>query len=143
MKVGAIVSLKRNLNVKKGLVNGTRMKVEMMSKNIVACTLLSGNRKGEFEFIPRITLIEDKRYPFVLYRHQFPIQLAFAMTIHKAQGCTFEKIGLDLRSECFAHGQLYVALSRVRSFDGLKIRLSDDNIDNRVKNVVYKEIFDD
>ena len=143
LKVGAIVSLKRNLNVKKGLVNGTRMKVEMMSKNIVACTLLSGNRKGEFEFIPRITLIEDKRYPFVLYRHQFPIQLAFAMTIHKAQGCTFEKIGLDLRSECFTHGQLYVALSRVRSFDGLKIRLSDDNIDNRVKNVVYKEIFDD
>ena len=77
-----------------------------------------------------------------MYRHQFPLQLAFAMTIHKSQGSTFEKIGLDLRSECFAHGQLYVALSRVRSFDGLSIRLSDDNEDNRVKNVVYKEVFE-
>ena len=142
LKVGAVVSLKRNLNVKRGLVNGTRMRVEMLSKNIIACRLLTGNRIDEIEFIPRITLVEDKKYPFVFYRHQFPIQLAFAMTIHKSQGCTFEKIGLDLRSDCFAHGQLYVALSRVRSFEGLTIRLQDDRIDNRVKNVVYKEVFE-
>jgi len=50
-----------------------------------------------------------------------PLELAFAITIHKAQGQTFEKVILDLTGELFAKGQLYVALSRVRNINGLKI----------------------
>ncbi|XP_008202508.2 uncharacterized protein LOC103315450 [Nasonia vitripennis] len=49
----------------------------------------------------------------ILSRRQFPIKIAFTMTINKAQGQTFEKIGIDLRREVFNHGQLYVALSRI------------------------------
>ena len=52
---------------------------------------------------------------------QYPVRLAYALTIHKSQGLTFDEMTLDLTRDCFANGQLYVALSRVRSPQGLKI----------------------
>ena len=60
---------------------------------------------------------------------QYPIKLACAVTIHKSQGQTFENVILDLDTGSFAHGQTYVALSRVVSLEGLyltrKIKMSD------------------
>lgn len=52
---------------------------------------------------------------------QIPLRLAWAVTIHKSQGCTFDNCILDLGRGCFAPGQLYTALSRVRSLDGLTL----------------------
>ena len=63
------------------------------------------------------------------------------MTINKSQGKTFDLIGIDLRRDVFNHGQLYVAVSRVRSWDSLKIYLGSHCRNNTVKNYVYKELY--
>jgi len=52
---------------------------------------------------------------------QYPFKLAYALTIHKSQGLTFEQATLDLTVPCFAEGQLYVALSRLKTPEGLRI----------------------
>lgn len=73
--------------------------------------------------------------PVAEYR-QFPLRLAWAVTIHKSQGQTFDEVMIDLGSGAFATGQTYVGLSRVRSMDGLylnrAIRLADIKVDTRV-----------
>jgi len=53
---------------------------------------------------------------------QYPIRLAWAVTIHKSQGKTFDKVVVDIGKGAFAHGQVYVALSRCRSMEGLLLQ---------------------
>ena len=53
---------------------------------------------------------------------QYPLRLAWAVTIHKSQGKTFDRVVVDIGRGAFAHGQVYVALSRCTSFEGLVLR---------------------
>jgi GTPase SAR1 family protein len=61
---------------------------------------------------------------------QYPIRLAWAVTIHKSQGKTFDRVVIDIGRGAFAHGQVYVALSRCTSFDGIVLarRISKGHI---------------
>ena len=54
---------------------------------------------------------------------QYPIKLAWATTIHKSQGQTFERVAIDLDTGAFTHGQTYVALSRAKSLEGIFLSL--------------------
>lgn len=67
---------------------------------------------------------------------QYPLRLAWAITIHKSQGMTFDRVNIDFSRSPFAHGQTYVALSRCRTIDGIilskKIYPNDVIVDNRI-----------
>lgn len=68
---------------------------------------------------------------------QFLIKVSFAITIKKVQGQTFQYVGIDLRSDCFSHGQLYVGLSRTGKPENQFIILPDGF---KTINVIYSEV---
>lgn len=132
--------LMRNLNVQSGQCNGTRMRVIQMGDHVLRCKILTGDKSGEEVFLPRITLNEEK-FIVPFRRHQFPIRIAYGMTLNRCQGQTLDMVGLDLRHPSFAHGQTYDGMSRVRSWDRLKVRLSDNAMESGITaNIVYKEV---
>ncbi|KAG5548999.1 hypothetical protein RHGRI_014395 [Rhododendron griersonianum] len=67
---------------------------------------------------------------------QFPIRLAYALTINKSQGQSVKFEGVDLRTPMFSYGQLYVALSRCISFDRISVLFSKDELDSTT-NIVF------
>jgi ATP-dependent exoDNAse (exonuclease V) alpha subunit len=141
LKVGAVVMLLRNLNPSKGLMNGTRMKVLQLMDRVIMVEILTGTNVGSVHFIPRIKLIpSDTTLPFEMSRTQFPLKLAYAMTINKAQGQSLNRVGLYLDKQVFSHGQLYVALSRATSPDRVSILIQ--NGESIVTNVVFTEALD-
>jgi hypothetical protein len=147
VKIGAIIMLLRNLDIKKGLCNGTRLIVMRLQNHIIEAKILTGTHRGDLVFIPRIRLAPSiETLPFILERTQFPIRLSYCMTINKSQGQTFENLGIFLPAPVFAHGQLYVAFSRARSFQNISVLVGQTTVQGLfegktiTKNVVYKEI---
>ena len=95
---------------------------------------------GQLRLILRIKLTTtESDMPYILSRRQYPIRLCFAMTVNKSQGQSLKTVGVDLRTSAFTHGQLYVALSRVTSAQGVTVLLSK-NGDGKTNNVVYPEV---
>ena len=94
----------RNLSCFKGLCNGTRLIVKNLKDHVIDCENISDNQKGERIFPPRITLIPNEGdIPFEFKRRQFPIKLAFSLTINKAQGLTIRKVGVFINMTLFHH----------------------------------------
>ena len=145
LKVGVPIMLLRNIDQNAGLCNGTRLRVSKIGKSIIEAITLNGSNPNERVLLHRMDMNpSETRLPFKMQRRQFPIIVSFAMTINKSQGQSLAKVGLYLSKPVFTHGQLYVALSRVKSMDGLKIALQcDDQPENTnmTTNVVYHEVF--
>ncbi|KAF8083896.1 hypothetical protein N665_0747s0009, partial [Sinapis alba] len=129
---------------KRGLCNGTRLILTYIGEHVLEAEIVTGSHIGKRVMIPRVVLLQDEtRLPFILRTRQFPIRLCYTMTINKSQGQSLNAVVLYLPKPVFTHGQLYVALSRVTSKVGLRIIQGKDSYFERVKNIVYKEIFND
>jgi len=133
LKVGAQVMLLSN-DMMKRWVNGSIGKItgiefdDIVGEDLLIVELNNGKT------------VEIKRHSWNIYKYfyneetrqldtevvgsftQFPVRLAWAVTIHKSQGKTFENVVIDIGRGTFAHGQIYVALSRCTSFEGIVLK---------------------
>ncbi|KAG3193902.1 hypothetical protein PC128_g9825 [Phytophthora cactorum] len=144
LKIGTPVMLIRNINTKEGLCNGTRLRVVSLRRNCMQAGIMGGAFAGKKVLIPRIALIsKNSGFPFELRRKQFPVQVAFAMTINESQSQSIQILGLYLPGPVFSHGQFYVAVSRVTARQNITIlaenpATTEDGV--YTKNIVYREI---
>jgi hypothetical protein len=146
VKVGCPLMLLRNLDPKNGLCNGTRLICRSFSQNVIKVDIVSGSHKGLPTLIPRIKLSPNQTaFPVPFIRKQFPVTLAFGLTINKAQGQTLSTVGIYLPEPVFSHGQMYVAMSRVGNPSAIKFffvkNLPYGQTSYTTKNVVYKEVY--
>ena len=142
LKKGAQVMFTFNDSLAKRWVNGTIGIIHELNTNSIEVKLENGlihevvkstwqNFKYKYNNVDHC-IEKEKIGEF----QQYPLKLAWAITIHKSQGLTYDKVIINYGNGTFANGQAYVALSRLRSFDGLflkrKIDLSDIKIDIKI-----------
>ena len=144
LKVGIPVLLLRNLDPASGLCNGTRLLITRLGQRVIEGKILTGSCAGNIVFIPRIALTTNRTsgLPFTLRRVQFPIRLAFGMTINKSQGQSLDHVGLYLINPVFTHGQLYVSLSRATNPQNIHILLDNTPAGQKCQtpNITYPEL---
>ncbi len=143
LKEGAQVMFVRN-DQKRRFVNGTIAKIKSLQKDQIVVSIPRNDQLIDVE-------VDRYEWEILKYRsdgkdgitaetvgsfQQYPLRLAWAITIHKSQGKTFDRVQIDLGAGAFEHGQAYVALSRCRTLDGIQlihpIRYQDILVDERI-----------
>ncbi|MBK7873383.1 MAG: AAA family ATPase [Saprospiraceae bacterium] len=145
LKLSAQVMFIKN-DPKRQFVNGTIGKVVKLEKDAITVMVEENEQRRYVEVEPldweilryKSTLVDPNNIETEVIGtfRQFPLKLAWAVTIHKAQGKTFDKVIIDLGTGAFEHGQTYVALSRCRTLEGIvlkqPIRQKDVLTDERI-----------
>ena len=151
LKVNTVVILMRNMDIRAGHCNGTRYLVKHIGQYRLVLHKLDVKEgdKNKVLILPRIPMrYGGERFPFELTRLQFPLKIAFALTINRAQGLSAVKCGILRPKNVCTHGQIYVAFSRCGNPNNVFVwaeqsQFKDYGLDNDkkyVKNVVYGEV---
>ena len=147
LKPGAVCAVIRNLSIHNGLVKNARVMVEKLARNLIEVKLLTPrfaprhSIDGRTLCIPRINFQFQPLFtPWTVARTQFPLRLAYSTTFTSSQGLTFNRVVVDLRTSVFAHGQLYTALSRVRTRHDVRVLWAEDNRERGTPNIVHSEL---
>jgi hypothetical protein len=143
LKQGDICLILRNLSKGHGLVTNKRVRILHLNANSIQVQTLDDEPK--VSTIPRIrfkfkTLMGDA---FNMIRTQFPLRLAYCMSYNKSQGQTLQRVVLDITTPPFAHGHLYVALSRVTLYSNIRLVCTEEQLFDKkpsVTNTTYPEI---
>ena len=114
VKRGVPLIFLRNLDPGLGLCNGTRLRLMQITNRVLHVKIITGPCAGEL--------------PFELHRVQFPVRLAFAMTINKSQGQSLGIVGLDLCNPVFGHGQFYMGVPQGTNWSRVKVVLKEGRI---------------
>ena len=126
LKVGSRVMFQRNDNEKEQYVNGTMGWVKELNYFGIVVELDNGKRVNVEEAVwKQYDYYVDKQTKTIYTQvsaeyHQYPLKLAWAVSIHKSQGLTLEEANIDA-SQAFAFGQVYVALSRCKTLEGIHL----------------------
>ena len=137
------------------IANNSRVRIVSIGEHTIQVTTMGENTERTVR-IPRITFKFRLPYgkSYQLTRKQFPLRLAYAMTYNKSQSQTLSKVLLDVTSPPFSHGQLYVALSRVRDCRNIVMflkgeQLTEIQIDEHtrqlvptIENIVYQDVIE-
>jgi|SaaInlV_165m_DNA_1040744.scaffolds.fasta_scaffold02281_6 ATP-dependent DNA helicase PIF1 len=116
LAIGCQVMLTTNINIEYGLINGSRGIITSFDNGFPVVKFINGIE----EKIIRHIWTFDEDTVEISYS-QIPLILGYAFTIHKSQGTTIDFVETDIGDSIFEYGQAYVALSRVRTLDGLTL----------------------
>ena len=130
LKLGARVMLLVNMDFNKGLINGTCGVIQGFNQDTISIKfdngIVSNIPKHKFEYYYNERIVAE--------RMQYPLKLAYGITIHKSQGMTLDRLVVDC-ARIFERGQSYVAMSRVKTLEGLYLKNFEPEkvlVDNRV-----------
>lgn len=139
LKTGARYMIIRNLS--SIICNGVLAEAISFSRWQCSMRLLTGPGAGQTVKLPRCSFhitSENSGLPFNFCRRQFPITMAYCVTVHKSQGQTLKNIGIIADTDPFAHGMVYVALSRVGSWNN--VIFYSPREESFIKNKVCKKL---
>lgn len=145
LKVGAICTIQRNLNIEKGLVKNARVIIRQLNRHSIKVAVLqrSNVTHSDLEEYPLLRInfeFNPNCSSWTITRKQFPLRLAYATTFNSCQGLTLDCMVIDLRQPIFAHSQLYTGLTRIRHRDCGRALFNPTNLLGETTNIVSHEL---